>query len=66
MNKAMQVRLVAAAAAIAAIAAGAENAASFGGTDKPPYPHASFKHPQLRYGVLTIKGTRRATRSRFA
>ena len=58
MNKVMQVRLVVAAAVIAAIAAGAGNAASFGRTDKSPYPNATFKHPQLKHGVLTIKGTK--------
>jgi Ca2+-binding RTX toxin-like protein len=61
MNKVMQVRLVAAAAVIAATAAGAGNAASFGRVDAPPYPpypNATFKHPQLKHGVLTIKGTR--------
>ena len=58
MNKVMQVRLVVAAAVIAAIAAGAGNAASFGRTDKPPYPNATFKHPKLVHGVLTIKGTK--------
>ena len=58
MNKVMQVRLVVAAAVIAAIAAGAGNAAGFGRTDKPPYPNATFKHPKLVHGVLTIKGTK--------
>ena len=58
MNKVMQLRLVAAAAVIAAIAAGAGNAASFGHTDNPAYPNAMFKHPQLKHGVLTIKGTK--------
>ena len=70
MNKVTQLRLVAAGAVIAAIAAGAGNAASFGRTDKPaypPYPNATFKHPQLKHGVLSIKGTKaNATRSRFA
>src|SRR5580765_6000494 len=61
MNKFMQLRLVAAAAVIAAIAAGAGNAASFGRADAPPYPpypNATFKHPLLKHGVLTIKGTK--------
>src|SRR6476646_7776009 len=58
MNKVMQLRLVVAAAVIAAIAAGAGNAASFGHTDNPAYPNAMFKHPQLKHGVLTIKGTK--------
>jgi Ca2+-binding RTX toxin-like protein len=61
MNKVMQVRLVVAAAVIAATAAGAGNAASSGRVEAPPYPpysNATLKHPQLKHGVLTIKGTR--------
>ena len=47
---------VGAAGAAASIAAGPGNAAS---AVKAPYPPkaAKFKHPKLKHGVLTIKGT---------